>query len=73
MKLPVMPHCDQRVLHAPGACEYCDKCPEWQDARRMWGINFTGEHYAALLPCPAEIERSEHHINLWYGNRAKTS
>lgn len=36
------PHCDARILHAPGTCEYCDQVPEWQLLRRAWGIAFTG-------------------------------
>ena len=37
------PHCDQRVLHAPGECKYCDLHPEWQELRKSWGIAFTGQ------------------------------
>lgn len=37
------PHCDQRVLHAPGLCRYCDRHPEWQKLREKWGIAFTGQ------------------------------
>lgn len=36
------PHCDSRILHAPGECEYCDEVPEWQELRKAWGIAFTG-------------------------------
>jgi hypothetical protein len=36
------PHCDQRVLHAPGSCQYCDAYPKYQELRVAWGINFTG-------------------------------
>lgn len=36
------PHCDGKVLHAPGECEYCDGHAEWQELRQMWGIAFTG-------------------------------
>lgn len=46
--LPTFPHCDQRVLHAPGECEFCDACPEWQALRKAWGIAFTG-HIPAIL------------------------
>lgn len=48
------PHCDARILHAPGECEYCDLHPEWQELRKMWGIAFTGH-----LPGPitaADVE-----------------
>lgn len=69
------PHCDQRILHAPGECEYCDKHPEWQELRKMWGIAFTGhtpteEQYAKQLPCPADFNRGENHQK-WGGNVAK--
>lgn len=37
------PHCDSRVLHAPGECRYCDAHPEWQELRKAWGIAFTGK------------------------------
>ena len=36
------PHCDQRILHAPGECEYCDRHADWQALRDAWGIAFTG-------------------------------
>jgi hypothetical protein len=39
------PHCDGRILHAPGVCTYCDMHPEWQELRLAWGINFTGEEH----------------------------
>ena len=48
------PHCDARILHAPGECEYCDLHPEWQELRKVWGIAFTGH-----LPGPitaADVE-----------------
>jgi len=44
------PHCDQRVLHALGECEYCDRHPEWQALREAWGIAFTGHPPRAGLP-----------------------
>ncbi len=47
-------HCDARVLHAPGECQYCDLHPEWQELRKAWGIAFTGH-----LPGPitaADVE-----------------
>lgn len=43
------PHCDSRVLHAPGKCEFCDKHPDWQDLRLAWGIAFTGDTDAMLI------------------------
>lgn len=48
--LPQAPHCDQRVLHAPGECEFCDARPEWQALRQAWGIAFTGHVPRASLP-----------------------
>ncbi|HET6372995.1 MAG TPA: hypothetical protein VFG76_06795 [Candidatus Polarisedimenticolia bacterium] len=63
------PHCDALVLHAPGACPYCDRHPDWQQLRQMWGINFTGEHDSSKIACPAERRRSLDTINRWPGNR----
>lgn len=65
------PHCDQRVLHAPGECKYCDDRPEWQQARVVWGINFTGHNEKGKLPCPATTERTVETIDKWPGNRAR--
>lgn len=64
------PHCDARVLHAPSACRYCDHYKEWQRAREVWGINFTGESDPAKLPCPSTTKRSLEKIERWPGNRA---
>jgi hypothetical protein len=66
---PPFPHCDARVLHAPGTCEFCDHFPDMQNARIAYGINFTGEHDEHLAPCPAEIARTLEHIERWVGNR----
>lgn len=64
------PHCDQRVLHAPGECQYCDKHSEWQMLRQAWGIAFTGyDPEGTELPCPANHARGDS-VNKWYGNRA---
>lgn len=63
------PHCDGRVLHAPGECTVCDKFPELQHVRSVWwGINFTGHNDPDKLTCPAELARSLETINRWYGN-----
>ena len=35
------PHCDQRILHAPGVCTYCDEHSDWQDLRKAWGSLFS--------------------------------
>jgi len=44
------PHCDPRILHAPGECEFCDDRPEWQQLRTGWGIAFTGRQPKGLEP-----------------------
>jgi hypothetical protein len=75
------PHCDQRILHAPGECEYCDRHPGWQGLRNAWGIAFTGHEpvvsdHRAELPCPADFNRPptgegpDH--RRWAGNVATT-
>lgn len=64
------PHCDQRVLHAPGECEFCDKHPAWQALRMAWGIAFTGyEAENGELGCPSEARRPLSIINKWPGNQ----
>lgn len=70
------PHCDPRILHKNGECEYCDKHPLWQELRQSWGINFTGhretksnEYFdSPMLPCPSEAARPLDTINKWDGN-----
>lgn len=74
------PHCDQRILHAPGECEYCDRHPDWQRLRQSWGIAFTGHKpvmadngWTLQLPCPADFNRPEdadNHHGRWPGNIA---
>ena len=65
------PHCDSRVLHAPGECEYCDGHPDWQALRVRWGIAFTGyEPVDDELPCPAWYARGEK-SQMWSGNVAR--
>ncbi len=77
------PHCDSRILHAPGECEFCDRHPEWQALRVVWGIAFSGHApetpadapWLAQLPCPADFNRpadsgSDH--RRWAGNVATT-
>ncbi len=64
------PHCDPRVLHAPGTCEVCDEDPYLQEIRKVWSIAFSGEEAEEnQLPCPSTLFRTENHINAWYGNR----
>lgn len=73
------PHCDARILHAPGECEFCDECPEWQELRKVWMVAFTGhepttsDHAGTQVPCPADFNRpaysaSDH--SRWGGNVA---
>lgn len=67
------PHCDDRVLHAPGSCSYCDEYPLLQKARQVWGICFTDDPRDVegldLMQCPAERRRSAADIHRWPGNR----
>jgi hypothetical protein len=65
------PHCDSRVLHAPGECVYCDEHPDWQELREVWGINFTGHQEVLKMQCPADRARGDNH-KLWGGNVAVT-
>ncbi len=64
-----MPHCDSTILHAPGACQYCDMYPAWQQLRERWRLNFTGEHDPDKAPCPSEHSRPPEIRDRWYGNR----
>lgn len=63
------PHCDARVLHAPGKCLDCDKYSLWQELRMVWGINFTGEYHEDKQMCPSEFRRDIKTIYEWSGNR----
>jgi hypothetical protein len=61
----------ERILHAPGECEFCDLHPEWQALRVAWGIAFTGwTPDENELPCPANHARGED-CEVWHGNRPK--
>lgn len=62
------PHCDARILHAPGECEYCDERGDLQLARTAWGINFTGHYEPEMYLCPAEDRRDLGVIEQWGGN-----
>jgi hypothetical protein len=62
------PHCDSKVLHAPGECEYCDHYPEKQEERVAKKINFTGHNDPDKSQCPAEQARPLETINRWHGN-----
>lgn len=59
------PHCNPRILHAPGHCEYCDRHPVLQQARVNLGVNFTGQSDPAKDKCPSGFT-----TNLWAGNVA---
>jgi hypothetical protein len=66
------PHCDSRILHAPGECAYCDHYPEWQELRVHWGIAFTGhipDVDSGGMLCPADYSRGPESYNSWGGNR----
>lgn len=67
--IATFPHCDSRVLHAPGTCRYCDRHPEWQAYRRGAGINFTGQQEEGLAPCPSDAARGVGGAHTWPGNR----
>ena len=67
-KMP-MAHCDQKILHAPGVCPYCDHYPEAQALREWWGINFTGEHDLNKTECPSNYHRTDEMRDMWPGNR----
>jgi len=60
------PHCDSRVLHAPGECEHCDHYPTLQRVRENNGIPFSGEGGS-----PDEKFRAREVIDRWPGNRAR--
>jgi hypothetical protein len=67
------PHCDQRILHTPGECQYCDMYPHWQQLREAWGIAFTGhipDPESDMMLCPADYVRGTESYDLWGGNRA---
>lgn len=73
-ELEQFPHCDQRVLHQPGSCEFCDRHPGWQALREAWGISsFTGcAPGPGMLPCPADAARpagSSADHRRWGGNK----
>lgn len=64
------PHCDSRVLHAPGECKYCDEYPDHQLQRRLAGVNYTGHYDPEKEICPAEQQRDIETINRWHGNKS---
>lgn len=70
MSIEQFPHCDQNILHKPGACQFCDMHPEWQELRVVWGINFSGEYDPTKAPCPSERHRPAFLSHRWVGNQA---
>ena len=75
IQVPDFPHCDARVLHAPGLCTWCDLYPAWQAKRIEMGAAFTGdqpEGYTPLLKDPATMYRSLESIERWEGNVPET-
>ena len=66
---PHYPHCDPRVLHAPGECEFCDLHPVAQTNRTTAGVNFTGHSDPLKLLCPADVARGFKRAHDWPGNR----
>lgn len=64
----LIPHCDSSVLHAPGECQFCDKCPDWQEYREVARINFTGHSDPDFAPCPSEFFRPGEVRDRWPGN-----
>jgi hypothetical protein len=71
--VPKYPHCDPRVLHSPGRCEFCDMYPEHQRARVVARVNFTGEKVPGFRACPSEMRRTLENIERWPGNRPSPS
>lgn len=64
------PHCDQRILHAPGTCVYCDKYPDWQEHRETAGINFSNTNDPDRVACPSTQTRTAEVRDMWPNNRA---
>ena len=64
------PHCDARILHAPGECDVCDEySSDLQEVRKVWNIAFTGHKPEGIqTPCPADLARGPESYNQWGGN-----
>lgn len=72
------PHCDSLILHSPGACEYCDRHPDWQALRSAQGVAFSDTSTEDvkrhnLIPCPSTVRRSAEVRDRWYGNVPKST
>jgi hypothetical protein len=68
--LLIQVHCDNRVLHSPGYCSYCDDHGEEAQRQRLrLGVSFTNQPDRGKYPCPALTSRSEESINGWGGNQ----
>lgn len=67
------PHCDSKILHSPGTCEFCDRHPDWQELRQYQGIAFSDTPDETvvrddLVPCPSTWHRPAELRDLWHGN-----
>lgn len=66
------PHCDDRILHAPGECSVCDLYPVKQKGRVAARIAFTGHTpVPGQDPCPADEARppgTDRWHGYWHGN-----
>lgn len=69
-EMPVAPHCDSLILHAPGECKFCDVYPSWQQGRMQGRVNFTNHHDSDLAECPSTWRRDDETRDRWPGNRA---
>lgn len=68
----VASHCDSRVLHKLGACEFCDRYPDRQCARVQSAVMFTDDDpkkKVGWLLCPSVQARGASSVNSWPGNR----
>jgi hypothetical protein len=64
------PHCDQRILHSRGVCEYCDRYPDRQAIRLANRILCTNEDpQDGWRACPAIEVRGKESCEYWPGNR----
>lgn len=66
------PHCDARILHAVGECEYCDMAKDLQSERETLDVSNTGKTNRRW-PCPADLARKPEQYNAWSGNRPENA